>query len=104
MTGMLLDAYQDWVCPNCTVTERTRPLPPNASRFHTCAGLHMLTAPLVRAGVSCQVVAEEREDYLAGDVQATGDDGRPYMAVRTIRDDGDDVAVNAGLAHAEMRT
>lgn len=95
--------YEDWHCPNCGVSERTRGLPPNAARFHTCPGLHMLTAPLVRAGVRCSVTAVERGDYLRGEVQATGDDGRPYMAVRTTRGDGDDVIVNAGLATARVR-
>ncbi len=99
----LLKATESWSCPNCDVTDTTRPLPPGSSRFHTCAGLHMLTAPLVRAGVRCKVEAEERADYLNGDHQATGDDGKPYMAVRTTRDDGDDLLVNAGLAHAELR-
>jgi hypothetical protein len=103
MAVPLLRARQAWECPNCDVTDVTDPLPPGASRFHTCAGLHMLTAPLVRAGTSCKVVAEERADYLNGEIQATGDDGRPYMAVRVTRDDGDDLAVNAGLAQAEMR-
>ena len=99
---VLLDPWQDWECPNCPVTDRTRPLPPGASRFHTCSGLHMLTAPLVRAGASCKVEALEREDYLNGDTQATGDDRRPYMAVRVTRDDGEDLAVNAGLATARL--
>jgi hypothetical protein len=95
----LLDAWQDWECPNCTVAERTRPLPPNASRFHTCAGLHGLTAPLVRAGTDCKVTAVERGDYLAGEEQRTGDDGRPYMAVRTDHADGsNDLAVFPGVA------
>src|SRR5438045_8642959 len=98
----LLDVWQDWLCPNCDVSDRTRPLPPEASRFHTCAGLHMLTAPLVRAGVSCKVEAEERADYLGTEIQATGDDGKPYMAVRTTRDDGDDLAVNAGRAQPRL--
>ena len=75
---------------------------PGASRFHTCAGLHMLTAPLVRAGLRCKVEAEERADYLGGEIQAAGDDGKPYMAVRTTRDDGDDLAVNAGVAQARL--
>jgi hypothetical protein len=48
------------------------------------------------------VEAEERADYLNGEVQATGDDGRPYMAVRTTRGDGEDLAVNAGLAQARL--
>jgi len=98
----LLQAFQDWYCPNCTVTDRTRPLPPGTSRFHTCAGLHMLTAPLVRAEVCAAVTSDLREDYLGGEVQASGDDGRPYMAVRTTRDDGEDLAVNAGLAQVRL--
>jgi len=100
VSGLLLGVEQGWECPNCDVTDVTAPLPPGASRFHTCAGLHMLTAPLVRAGVRCKVVAELRGDYLNGEVQAQGDDGRAYMAVRTVRDDGEDLAVNAGLARA----
>jgi hypothetical protein len=94
--------FEDWYCPNCGLAERTEKLPPNGSRFHTCPALHMLTAPLVRANVSAKVEAVEREDYLGREVQATGDDGRPYMAVRTTRDDGDDLAVNAGLAQARL--
>ena len=86
------------------MSERTPALPPNAARFHTCAGLHMLTAPLIRAGTSCKVEAELREDYLGTEIQATGDDGRPYMAVRTTRSDGDDLAVNAGLAYSRGRS
>ena len=84
----LLDAWQDWECPGCHVSERTRPVPPNASRFHSCPALHGLTAPLVRAGTDCKVVAVERGDYLNGAIQRTGDDGRPYMAVETERADG----------------
>ena len=94
---------QDWYCPNCLVTERTAPLPPGSSRYHACAGLHGLNAPLIRAGLRVKVEAEERQDYLNGDQQATGEDGKVYMAVRTTREDGDDVTVFAGLAHAEMK-
>jgi hypothetical protein len=103
MTVLLLQAAQDWFCPNCPAAETTPPLPPNASRFHGCPGLHGLTAPLVRAGTRCKVEAEERQDYLGDDLQATGDNGKAYMAVRTTRDDGDDLLVNAGLAKAELR-
>lgn len=98
----LLHAMVEWECPNCDVTDRTAPLPPGASRFHTCAGLHMLTAPLVRAGTRCKVEAVERGDYLGTEIQRRGDDGKPYMSVRTTRDDGTDVAVNAGLAQARL--
>jgi hypothetical protein len=85
-----------WECPNCPVTDVTRGLYPN--RFHHCRGLHGLTAPLIRAGTRAKVTAEERADYLGTEIQATGDDGKPYMAIRTTRDDGEDLAVNAGLA------
>jgi hypothetical protein len=91
--------FQDWHCPNCNASERIPSLPPGYSRYHTCTGLHGLTAPLVLVGADCAVVAVEREDYLNGDTQATGDDGRAYMAVSTIYADGhNDLNVNAGLA------
>lgn len=101
----LLQAFTDWYCPNCPAAERTPALPPNASRYHACRGLHGLSAPLVRAGTDCKVTAEERQDYLAGDLQATGDDGKAYMAVRTTHADGrEDLMVNAGLARAVLRS
>jgi hypothetical protein len=99
---VLITAIEDWSCPNCMTAERTAGLPANAARFHTCPGLHMLTAPLIRSGIRCQVTAEVRQDYLNGEIQATGDDGVPYMAVRTTRDDGEDLAANAGLASARL--
>ena len=93
----------EWYCPNCPVTDVTAPLPPGQSRYHPCRGLHGLNAPLTRAGTRVKVEAEERQDYLNGDRQAAGDDGRVYMAVRTTREDGDDLLVFAGLASAETR-
>jgi hypothetical protein len=99
---VLLTAIEDWYCPNCSTTDRTNGLPANAARFHICPGLHLLTAPMIRAGIRCKVTATEREDYLGDEVQATGDDGKAYMNVRTTRDDGDDVAVNAGLATGSL--
>lgn len=96
---VLLDAWQDWECPNCHKAERTRPLPPEAGRFHNCPALHDLTAPLVRVGSDCKVTAVERGDYLNGEIQRTGTDGRPYMAVRTDRADGsNDLVVFPGVA------
>lgn len=103
MGAVLLDqVITRWECPNCDTTDVTRGLVPN--RFHTCAGLHMLKAPMVRAGAGCKVEAVEREDYLAGEVQRTGDDGKPYAGVRTERPDGsNDLAVFAPLARASIR-
>lgn len=95
--------FTDYYCPNCGLEERIKgSLPPGSSRYHTCPQLHMLTAPLVRADVYAKVAAEERADYLGQEIQATGDDGRPYMAVRTTRDEGDDLMVNAGLAQGRL--
>ena len=94
----LLLAMVSWACPNCWITATSPPLPLGTRKFHVCPGLHGLTAPLTEAGVSCKVEAEERADYLNGEIQNTGDDGTPYMAVRTTYDDHDDLAVNAGLA------
>lgn len=104
MAVPLLMVTEEWACPNCPAAERTKGLPANAARFHNCPGLHGLSAPLIRAGVRCKVTAEERQDYLGTDLQATGDDGKAYMAVRTTRDDGEDLLVNAGLAKAELRS
>lgn len=98
----LVRTFDDWCCPNCAHTEQTAALPLNAARFHVCPGLHMLNAPLVRAGTRCKVEAEVRADYLGGEIQAAGDDGRPYMAVRTTYGDHDDLLVNAGLAQARL--
>ena len=62
----LLRAMVDWECPNCWITDTAPPPPPGKVRFHNCPGLHGLSAPLVQAGISCKVTAEERQDYLAG--------------------------------------
>jgi hypothetical protein len=74
-------------------------MPPNATRFHTCPALHNLTAPLVRAGTDCRVVALERGDYLGHATQRHGTNGRPYMSVVTEYADGsNDTAVFAEVA------
>jgi len=98
----LLETVTRWECPNCNVTDMTTGPVPN--RFHTCPGLHGLTAPLVAAGTGCRVVAVERGDYLNGDEQRMGDDGRPYMAVETRHADGHtDLAVFPGVARFGAR-
>ena len=93
-------SFAEWCCPNCDLTNMTQG--PVTALWHTCPGLHNLIAPLVPAGQRCEVVAEERQDYLGKEVQRHGDDGKPYMAVRTRRDDGEDLAVNAGLARGSL--
>jgi hypothetical protein len=95
----LLIAEQRWACPNCTLTDITREQGPH-TRFHNCAGLKGLTAPMVPAGTRCKVEALEREDYTNGDLVTTDADGRPVMAVEVTREDGNDVAVFAPCAVA----
>lgn len=100
MTGravLLTPPEQHWECPNCDLTEVTRQAQPH-TRFHACAGLRGLTAPMVPAGLRCKVEAVEREDYIAGDDVQYDGDGRPVMAVVTTRDDGNDVAILAPCA------
>jgi hypothetical protein len=101
---LLRPAYEEWHCPNgCHCRETVPALPPGATRYHACPRLHGLNAPLVRVGTDCSVKAVEREDYLNGETQAMGDDGKAYMAVTTNYADGrNDLAVNAGLAHGSL--
>jgi hypothetical protein len=102
---LLRQPLEEWYCPNgCYCTETLPSMPPGATRYHNCPKLHQLSAPLVRRGTDCTVEAIEREDYLNGDQQAMGDDGKAYMAVTTKYADGrNDLAANAGLAHGDLR-
>lgn len=98
LTGaaLLKPPEQHWECPNCDFTDVTREPEPH-TRFHPCAKLAGLTAPMVPAGTKCKVVPHEREDYIAGeDVRLV--EGRPVMSVEVVRDDGTDLAVYAATA------
>lgn len=97
---MILQAEQHWVCPNCPATAVTVGAP---NRFHNCPGLHGFLAPMVIDGVRCKVVAETREDYVGREDVRHDGAGRPIMAVRTVRDDSEDVAVFAPTAHVKVR-
>lgn len=95
--GVVLQAEQRWVCPNCPAAARTVGQP---NRFHDCPALGGLTAPLVLEGVDCKVVAMEREDYLGGE-DVRWANGRPVSAVRVERADGsNDCIVYAPTAKA----
>jgi hypothetical protein len=98
LTGAATLSYTpvEWVCPNCDLTDWTAPWIPN--RMHTCPGLHMLTAPLVRAGTRCKVEALERQDWQGREITHDADNGKVYMSVQTTRDDGTDCAVLAPCA------
>lgn len=95
----LASPVQDWVCPNCGATDRTREARPH-TRMHTCPAVGMLTAPMLPAGVAGKVEAREREDWTNGDHVRLNADGRPIMSLVTTRDDGTDVVVFAPTALA----
>lgn len=93
---LALDAEQRWTCPNCTSTAATVGEP---NRFHACAGLAGLLAPMLLDGVRARVRAVLREDYVgAEDVRYDGE-GRPVAAVTVEREDGQDCVVYAPTAH-----
>lgn len=94
----ILRPEQHWVCPNCTLTDVTHESQPH-TRMHTCRGLKGLTAPMVPEGADCKVEAREREDFLNGAIATLDGEGRPIMAVETVRADGsNDVAAFAECA------
>lgn len=98
MSIPLLTPIQHWACPNCTVESVTHEAQPH-TRFHPCAGLAGLLAPMIPAGTRAKVTAVEREDYI-GSEQVQLHHGRPVMAVVTERDNGRDTAVFAPTATA----
>lgn len=90
-----------WTCPNCDEVAVTHEAKPH-TRFHACRGLRGLTAPFVQEGTRCKVIAVDRGDYVNGDLVQTDGDGRPVMAVVTVRDEGQDCAVLAPTATAKV--
>ena len=94
----MLSARHRWVCPNCSATDVTSEAAPH-TRFHACAGLGGITAPMVEAGVDCKVEAMVREDYIGPSNECHMDeDGQPISAVVVTRDEGNDCAVLAPCA------
>ena len=92
-----------WVCPNCKFTDVTHEARPH-TRFHPCAGLKGLSAPMVEEGTKVKVTAHEREDYVGDDIVQLSPDGRPVMSVVTEREDGsNDVVVFAPTATATAK-
>jgi hypothetical protein len=96
---VIINTEQHWVCPNCTATAVTVGQP---NRFHNCSGLAGLLAPLVLEGTRCKVVTEERQDYVGREDIRYDGNGRAVMAVRTVRDDGEDLAVFAPTAYMKV--
>lgn len=102
MSTPLLAVEHRWECPNCEskkVTHEARPHTP----FHPCRGLIGLMTPFVPAGTKCKVVANEREDYVGGELVQVDGNGRPVMNVTVTRETGQDCAVYAPCATASRR-
>lgn len=98
MTLVLEAPIREWYCPNCGKTDQTREYQPH-TRYHTCPKLRYLSAPLLEAKVKAKVVLTERQDYVGKDVpQYDPEMGRPIQNITTVRDDGQDAMVFAGLA------
>lgn len=99
--AVLLQPEHRWECPNCDAVKVTREVEPHLP-FHPCRGLlGGLTAPFVPAGTRAKVEAREREDYIGGEAVQLHQ-GRPVMSVVTTRDDGQDTAVFAPTALAQL--
>lgn len=98
MTAVLLaPPIRRWECPNCDHKDATREHEPH-TRFHPCAGLGMLSVPMVPEGTRCKIEAVERGDWIGDEIVQTNDVGRPVMSVITTRDEGQDCTVYAPLA------
>jgi hypothetical protein len=90
-----------WYCPNCRKEDVTHEARPH-SRFHTCAKLYGMAAPMVPAGTKAKVELRVREDYVGKERVTLDERGKPAMSVVTTRDNGQDVAVFAPHVKARM--
>lgn len=98
---VILATRRLWSCPNCALEDVTYEARAH-TRFHACAGLRGLTAPMVPAGTRAKVTTHEREDYI-GTEKVQLHEGRPIMSVVTERDDGQDVTVFAPTASGQVK-
>jgi len=95
----ILGIAQDWECPAKHCTRRARTLKPGApAPSHQCPQMRGLVVPFVHKGTRAEMRAVERQDYIGAELVQTDGNGRPVMAVETVRDDGQDVAVYAPAA------
>jgi hypothetical protein len=94
----ILNPEHHWECPNCPVEDVTREAQPH-TRYHQCAGLKGILAPMIPKGSGARVYLDERQDYVGKEQGLVYDEGKPIMAVVTERPDGsNDRAVFAPTA------
>lgn len=98
--ALLLDGIQRWYCPNCDCTAETVGQP---NRYHDCPKFNGFSMPLVPAGQKCKVEANEREDYIDGELVQLDGLGRPIMNAIVTRDEGTDCFVYAPTARVSIQ-
>jgi hypothetical protein len=72
------------------------------SPMHRCKGMAGLLVPLIARGVRADLRPVEREDYVGKEIVRVDANGRPIMAVKTIRNDGEDCHVFAPTARTSV--
>lgn len=70
--------------------------------MHRCKGMAGLLVPLLPRGVRADLRPVEREDYVGKEIVRVDANGRPIMAVKTVRDDGEDCHVFAPTAQTSV--
>ena len=100
-----VDLYTDLRCPQCGKTARVKNLVLKSARMHQCPKLRGLVAPMMREDVQCEVVLNEREDYIGTtQVQRDPERKRPVMNMETRYADGHtDLTVFAPAATVSIR-
>lgn len=101
MTAPLLTRTTYWYCKSCVFTDITNETEPH-TRFHICKS-NGLTMPMIQQGTNAKVELQVRGDYVGNELVTTDQNGRPVMSVVTTRDDGQDCAVFAPTAQANVR-
>ena len=101
MNVPILTPESRWECPSCDFTDITHEVGPH-SRFHNCAGLKGLSAPMVPAGTKAKHVVNVREDYEGDQTAQRDEDGRALMNIVTVRDEGQDCTVLAPTANVRI--
>lgn len=61
-----------------------------------------MTTPMTPEGERVKVTVREREDFIGAEVVTRDGEGRPIMAVDVEREGGNDVAVFAPMAKADL--
>ena len=97
-----LVTYQ-WYCPNCKKEAVTHDPRPHAE-LHVCPKARYMAIPMLRKGQAGKIEVLEREDYVGREVVTLDPERkRPVMAIKTTRDNGNDLMVHAPLAKGSLR-